>query len=165
VTARSRTPVATDSFVALSAALSGFRAVDLWGTGQVRPYLDELVQIVGEPVVAELLATGERALSSSDPPAELEKLVLNDSDLGPVARSLIVLWYLGQWSPLPNDWRNRHGASPFDVAHVVSAGAYTSGLVWTAVGAHPMGANPGGYGSWAMPPSPTSSPSTPAPGA
>jgi hypothetical protein len=168
VTARPATPVAADAFVTLSAALTGFRAVDLWGTGQVRPYLDELVQIVGEPVVAELLATGERVLRSSDPPAELEKLVLNDADLGPVARSLIILWYLGQWSPLPNDWRNRHGASPFDVPHVVSADAYASGLVWTAIGAHPMGANPGGYGSWAMPPSspssgPRSSPRSPGP--
>lgn len=152
-----------DSFVALSAALTGFQTVDLWGTGQVRPYLDELVQVVGEPVVAELLATGERALDSSDPEAELEKLVLNDADLGPVARRVIILWYLGQWSPLGNQWRNRHGANPLDIAHVLSAQAYVSGLVWTAIGAHPMGANPGGYGSWATPPAPSGPGSTTTP--
>ncbi|MEA2210214.1 MAG: hypothetical protein QOF83_162 [Solirubrobacteraceae bacterium] len=147
-------PVPADAFVALSAALTGFRGVDLWGTGQVSSYLDELVQIVGEDVVAQLLATGDRALGSGDWTAALETMVLDDPDLGPVARSLIILWYLGQWSPLPNEWRDRHGASPFDVPHVVSADAYTAGLVWMAIGAHPMGANPGGYGSWATPPSP-----------
>jgi hypothetical protein len=99
--------------------------------------------------------------SSSDPTAQLERLVLADPDLGPVARSLIILWYLGQWNPLPGDWRNRHGASPLDAARVVSADAYSSGLVWTAIGAHPMGADPGGYGSWATPPL---SPPHPAPG-
>lgn len=141
-----------DAFVALSAALTGFPAVELWGTGQARSYLEELVRIVGGSVVAELLATGERALSASDPRAELEALIMDDPDLGPVARSVILLWYLGQWSPLPGEWRNRHGASPLDVPHVISADAYASGLIWTAIGAHPMGANPGGYGSWATPP-------------
>lgn len=144
----------TEAFVALSAALTGFRGVDLWGTGQVKPYLGELLATVGEDIVAQLLAQGEKALGSPDPTAALEQLVMDDEDLGPVAQSLIILWYLGQWSPLPNAWRNRNGANPLDVPRVISADAYTSGLVWTAIGAHPMGAKPGGYGSWARPPRP-----------
>jgi hypothetical protein len=35
---------------------------------------------------------------------------------------------------------------------VISADAYATGLVWRASGAHPMGADPPGYGSWANPP-------------
>jgi hypothetical protein len=141
-----------ESFAALSAALTGFRQADLWGTGQVEAYLNELIATVGGEIVARLLAAGEEALGSPDPVAALQQLVLDEPDLGPVAQSTIILWYLGQWTPLPNAWRNRHGANPLDVARVISADAYVSGLVWPAVGAHPMGAKPGGYGSWAAPP-------------
>lgn len=141
-----------DSFAALSAALTGFREVDLWGTGQVESYLSELTATVGADIVARLLAAGEKAERSPEPVDALKQLVLDDPDLGPVARSTIILWYLGQWTPLPNEWRNRHGANPLDAARVISADAYVSGLVWTAIGAHPMGAKPGGYGSWATPP-------------
>ena len=145
------TDTPSDSFAALSAALTGFRTVDLWGTGQVDPYLDELLATVGEDVVARLLVAGEDALRSPDPTQALAQL-LADDDLGPVARNVIVLWYLGEWSPLPHEWRNRHGASPLDVSRVISAAAYRSGLVWKAIGAHPKGADPPGYGSWAEPP-------------
>jgi hypothetical protein len=141
-----------ESFAALSAALTGFREVDLWGTGQVEPYLDVLIATVGEAIVARLLVAADEALSSPDPRVGLQQLILGDQDLGPVARSLMILWYLGQWSPLPGDWRNRNGANPLDVARVISADAYASGLVWRAIGAHPMGADPPGYGSWANPP-------------
>jgi hypothetical protein len=142
-----------DSFVALSAALTAFREVELWGTGQVERYLDEVIATVGDSIVARLLSTGEEALRAPDPTAALEELVMDDPDLGPVARNVIILWYLGQWNALPNEWRNRNGASPRDVTRVISADAYAAGLAWKAIGAHPMGANPPGYGSWANPPS------------
>jgi hypothetical protein len=141
-----------ESFVALSAALTGFREVDLWGTGQAQAYLDELLATVGDGIVARLLATGEAALEAADPVAAIADTVMADADLGPVARNVIVLWYLGQWNPLPQAWRDRHGASPLDVSRVISAAAYSSGLAWIAAGAHPLGANPGGFGSWANPP-------------
>ena len=136
------------SFAALSAALTGFREADLWGTGMVETYLDELFATVGDAIVARLLTAGDDALRAG----ELEALVLDDPDLGPVARNVIVLWYLGQWNALPGEWRNRHGASPLDCPRVISADAYAAGLVWRAIGAHPMGAGPPGYGSWAEPP-------------
>lgn len=138
----------TESFVALSAALTGFREVDLWGTGQAERYLDEVIRTVGDAIVARLLVTGGEAMRTG----RLQRLLMDDPDLGPLARNVIALWYLGQWNPLPNDWRNRNGASPRDVPRVISADAYAAGLVWTAAGAHPMGAKPPGYGSWANPP-------------
>jgi hypothetical protein len=73
-------------------------------------------------------------------------------ELGPIARNVIVLWYLGQWDQMPRHWRDRQGASPADVAGVPSAAAFRAGLVWRAIGAHPTGANPPGFGSWATPP-------------
>jgi hypothetical protein len=139
------------SFVALSAALTGFRGVELWGTGQVDAYLAALIATVGEDVVARLLAAGDQALSSGDLKKELTAL-LADQETGPVAKNVIVLWYSGAWRPLPNEWRNRYGASPLDIARVISPASYRSGLVWKAIGAHPKGANGTGFASWANPP-------------
>lgn len=146
----SRSPV--DAFVALSAALTGFREVDLLGTGQARAHFDEVLAIVGEQVMARLLADGGEALAAEDGDAELRARVLEDAELGPVARNVIVLWYLGQWDALPGDWRDRHGASPRDVAGIVSPEGFRRGLVWPAAGTHPMGADGPGFASWATPP-------------
>ncbi|HEX6763526.1 MAG TPA: hypothetical protein VF094_12065 [Gaiellaceae bacterium] len=138
------------SFVALSSALTGFREVDLWGTGQADSYLGELIATVGEDVVARLLAAGDD-LASGDPAEALGRL-LRDDELGPVAKNVVVLWYTGAWRPLPNEWRSRFGASPLDVGRVISPSSYRSGLVWKAIGAHPQGANGPGFASWASPP-------------
>jgi hypothetical protein len=130
-----------ERFVALSATLTGFREVDLLATGQARPYLNLVLSVAGEALTARLLAAeGQAALA--------------DADLGPLARNVIVLWYLGQWDQMPRDWRDRHGASPADVAHVASAAAFRAGLVWPAIGTHATSANPPGFGSWASPPAP-----------
>ena len=128
-----------ERFVALSAALTGFRAVDLHGTGQARAHYDLLVSVAGEDLTARLLAS-----DAAD--------ALTDPDLGPLARNLIVLWYLGQWDQLPRGWRERNGASPADTARVASAAAYRAGLVWPAIGTHPTSAKPPGFGSWATRP-------------
>jgi hypothetical protein len=128
-----------ERFVALSAELTGFRAVDIWGTGQARAHLDLVLSVCGDELGARLLAADAST-------------VLADPDLGPVARNVIVLWYLGQWDQMPRGWRDRHGASPVDVAHVASAAAFRAGLVWPAIGTHASSANPPGFGSWATPP-------------
>jgi hypothetical protein len=131
-----------DRFVALSAALTGFREVDLWGTGQARAHLDLVLEVAGEELCARLLAAQP----------EHTDALLADPDLGPLARNLIVLWYLGQWDQMPRGWRDRHGAAPADVAQVASAAAFRAGLVWPAIGTHAMSANAPGFGSWATPP-------------
>jgi hypothetical protein len=128
-----------ERFVALSAALTGFRDVDIHGTGQARAYLDLVLSVAGDDLTARLLdATPQEALA--------------DPDLGPLARNLIVLWYLGQWDQMPRGWRDRHGAAPADVARVASAAAFRAGLVWPAIGTHPSSAKAPGFGSWATPP-------------
>jgi hypothetical protein len=128
-----------ERFVALSAALTGFRAVDIWGTGQARAHLDLVLSVAGDGLTARLLAAEHPA-------------VLADPDLGPLARNVIVLWYLGQWDQMPRGWRDRHGASPADVAGVASAAAFRAGLVWPAIGTHATGANAPGFASWATRP-------------
>jgi hypothetical protein len=145
------TPRAT--FLALSVALTGFRAVELEATGLVDTYLEELAAIVGGDTMGQLLGTAAEVLAiEGDQQRPLTRRLLASPRLGPVARNLVVLWYLGQWDELPSDWRDTYGASPLDSSRVVSAAAYREGLVWPAIGAHPMGAKPTGYASWASPP-------------
>ena len=128
-----------ERFVALSAALTGFCEVDIHGTGLARKHLDLVLAVAGDDLTARLLDVApEHALA--------------DPDLGPLARNIIVLWYLGQWDQMPRGWRDRQGAAPEDVAHVASAAAFRAGLVWPAIGAHPTSAKAPGFGSWATPP-------------
>jgi hypothetical protein len=61
----------------------------------------------------------------------------------PLDAAVVELWYLGLWRGLMGT-ENR----------VVSARAYREGLVWDAIGAHPMGAKQQGFAAWAAPPPP-----------
>ena len=55
--------------------------------------------------------------------------------------NIIALWYVGGWG------------QGFDQV-VVSADGYREGLVWDAIGAHPMGAKQPGFDTWSEPPPP-----------
>lgn len=153
-------PVAPDplaQFTGLSAALTGYDAAELWGTGMVRTYYATLSSIVGESLTARLLSAWAAARhNAAGDPGVLEAGILNgilaDPALGPLARNLITLWYMGQWNQLPADWRNQYGANARDETFIVSPDAYVQGLVWDAIHSHPQGAKQPGYGSWALPP-------------
>jgi hypothetical protein len=82
----------------------------------------------------------------------VKEQLFEDPDYGPIARNLTALWYTGQWSQLPAEWRNAQGAWANDTTYVVSPSAYVEGLVWKAMGTHPKAAKQPGYGSWALPP-------------
>ena len=63
-------------------------------------------------------------------------------DMKFLARSIVLLWYLGSWYT-PDDLKNKI-AKP----QVVSPKAYTQGLVWQIAGAHPMGYSNLQFGYW-----------------
>ena len=84
--------------------------------------------------------------------ADLRRSILGDARLGPVARNIMKLWYLGIWYELPRPWIEANGARAANITFMVSAEAYTEGLVWPAVGANPPGAKAPGYASWTGPP-------------
>lgn len=146
-----------DDFLALSSALTGFSVFRLKGTGQAAPYLSTATEIVGEATVRALLAAFRRITDQArgDEGAierRIRRDILSDGKLGPVARNLIKLWYVGTWYALPVEWREAYAAGGLDRTFVVSPDAYTEGLLWPAVGANPSGAKPLGYGMWAMAP-------------
>jgi hypothetical protein len=130
----------SERFVALSARLTGFGHVTLLGTGMTSEYLDALDAVLGAGMVDELLAVEDIGEA------------LDDAKLGPIARNVILLWYCGTWTALPDDWRAAYGTSPLDTTRVESAEAYQAGLQWVVAGAHPAGARQQGFGAWAVAP-------------
>jgi len=151
-------------FFSLSVILTGFSEAELHGTAMAKTYFALIPSIVGEKNFGELLAIWYDTLvrGEGDEPL-LEQLVkdqiLDDPTLGPIARNVATLWYLGMWNQLPAAWRNVHGAWANDVTFVVSTQSYTEGLVWKAIHTHPPAAKQPGYGSWALPPVTTGDPS------
>jgi hypothetical protein len=146
-----------DGFLALSTKLTAFSAYELRGTGQADAYLATLTNVVGGTAVDELLAAFARAeeQGNGDEGAferALRYEILSDEKLGPVARNVIKMWFVGIWYELPTAWREAYGTSPADGTFTVSAAAYTEALLWPAIGANPAGAKAPGYGSWAEPP-------------
>jgi hypothetical protein len=144
-------------FLDLSAYLTGYDAFRLQGTGQVECYLSTLIDVVGEPMVRELLRTYDRIRQESgDDDATMDRLlravILSDDRLGPIARNIIKLWFVGTWYQLPYAWRAGFGALERDTTFVASPDSYTEGLLWPTVDANPPGAKGPGYGSWTRPP-------------
>jgi hypothetical protein len=138
------------SFVELSASLTGFSPVILQGTGMTQAYLSKISETVPSGLLDRLFATVENAPQNSARP-DLTA-ILEDADLGPVARAIAVLWYCGAWTGLPDDWHARNGTVAGDAAGVLSSAAYQAGLQWTVVGAHPAGARQQGFGVWSTEP-------------
>jgi hypothetical protein len=73
-------------------------------------------------------------------------------DMKFLARSIVLLWYLGSWHK-PDDLKNNVASSK-----VISPKAYTQGLVWQIAGAHPMGYSNLQFGYWSRDPRDPSAP-------
>jgi hypothetical protein len=140
-----------ESFLGLSAPLTGFSRIELLGSGMAAEYLCTLEATLPAGVCNELLSAWDARPAGSDPEAAAAQL-LNDPKLGPVAQHVILLWYCGSWTALPDAWRSAYGAAPLDVSRVVSAEAYQAGLQWLAAGAHAPGSRQQGFAAWSMPP-------------
>lgn len=144
-------------FLAFSGEVTAFSAIDLQGTGQANSYLNTVVGVVGEDVLGALLDAYERALieAPEDRKARsrlLSREIFSDEKLGPIARNIIKIWYVGVWFELPPEWTETFGALENDGTFTASPQAYPEGLLWRAIGANPPGARAPGYGSWAEPP-------------
>jgi hypothetical protein len=70
-----------------------------------------------------------------------------------LARSIVLLWYLGSWYK-PDDLKKNAapGARALTPSQVVSSKAYTLGLVWQIAQAHPMGYSNLQFGYWSREP-------------
>jgi hypothetical protein len=144
-----------DEFYAMSAHLTGFDEVDLLATGAGNMYLQWLHRVFPDSV-HELLAAWSavaRELEPGDRDAALREQILDDAKLGSFARAIVSLWYTATWTPPA--WPPVYGPSPENVDRAFGS-AYADGLMWqAAIGAHPGGAKPTGFGTWAFPPGPS----------
>lgn len=150
----SNSPSSMEGFMALSRDLTAFSIFELRGTGQADAYLKAVTDVVG-PEILDDLVRAHAAIDASDQAqreAQIRRHILGDPRLGPIARNIIKLWFVGVWYQLPRAWAKAYGERPKDSTFAVSASAYTEGLLWKTIGANPPGAKSPGYGSWADPP-------------
>jgi hypothetical protein len=144
-----------DAFLSVSVALTGFELFDLHATGVAALYWTTLNEEVGDVLVLELLERFAAATSAQDQQRRLNEIMADTERLGPVAKNIVSMWYLGNWLKLPDCWWRRHrphSPAALNVTRVISAEAYVGGLVWKAMKVNPMGAYGPGFGSWARPP-------------
>jgi hypothetical protein len=85
----------------------------------------------------------------------IAKVNASDVDTKSLARSIVLLWYLGSW--YDPDVLKTAAASPGSVKgplpqKVVSGKTYSQGLVWQIAGAHPMGYSNLQFGYWSRDP-------------
>jgi hypothetical protein len=137
-------------FARLSAVLTGFTE------NAVSPGVDPknlkalYLQIADanlKPGTVDTLLTRFDALAGK-PAQEIADALLDTGSATPdyvagAARTILKMWYVGVWYPPPGN-----------NAFVVSAEAYTGGLLWKAVQAHPIGFSTFRFGYWnSLPPS------------
>jgi hypothetical protein len=144
-----------DDFLRFSEVLTGVGIVDLRGTGNAQSFLDTVADMAGSQNLEQLLAAWRplATLQSDELAAAMRRQILGDERLGPVARNILKLWFIGTWDPLPASWHQLYGGRCDDLeAFNPSANAYIEGLLWPTIGASPMGAKAPGYGTWQFPP-------------
>jgi hypothetical protein len=146
-------------FLSLSATLTGYSRFRLLGTGQADLYLEAARDAVGDDALGELLTTYATVEAEAEAAGDetaldrgLRARILSDDKLGPIARNVIKMWFVGTWYQLPQEWRDVHAELKPDTTHVVTPASYTEGLLWPTIGANPPGAKGQGYASWVGPP-------------
>lgn len=123
-------------FIALSSALTGEHTLDqdlalaylerVRGTEPHGQHLERLIQVFEE--IQE---------SGGGIDEQIEKKIMKDASLGPLARQIIFLWYT---SALPSD--------DGKVWEFGSAQQYFAALMWASVHAHAPGLSGGYFGHW-----------------
>ncbi|PEY73216.1 sugar dehydrogenase complex small subunit [Bacillus thuringiensis] len=132
-------------FYTLSTVLTGFNQFELLSTGIGEMYYKTIHDNTDEGVFRNLLQEwisieSEYTHNKTNQNSIIKNQIMHHPDFGPVARSIIMLWYTGCWSY--NDKKT----------FVVDQESYKQGLMWKAIGAHSIGANPQGYGAWSLSP-------------
>jgi hypothetical protein len=148
-------------FIDLSAKLTGIAASRLNPSKDPinikQVYFDQARK---HPAFNDLL----RQFDSKKDQADVIEIILQTksdqpkSDVVYLARSIILMWYLGAWYE-PSELRRFNSPNPpkrFIKYRVISRAAYTQGWVWRVAQAHPMGYSEWEFGYWSQPPKPRS---------
>jgi Membrane bound FAD containing D-sorbitol dehydrogenase len=144
-------------FVALSAALTGIMPTKLAPAADPIDIKRDYFKLLNEkqPAAFEKLLTIVRDNRNAPAQVIIDK-VQSDPESNFLARSIVLMWYLGAWYD-PADLKLLAGPPPPppDISHkVISAKAYTQGWVWRVAQAHPMGSSDMQFGYWQRKPNP-----------
>jgi hypothetical protein len=149
------------AFVTLSAALTGVAAAKLvpfadtleinqdyfrWINARQPAAFVSLLQIVK---AAGALAPDNDGRIKQDDVDRLVTQIEAHEDTKFLARSIVLMWYLGSWFE-PADLKALTGPNPprFIGHTVISPKAYTQGWLWRVIQAHPMGYSELQFGYW-----------------
>lgn len=128
------TPKELDLFLNISSHLTGFKTIALLGTGMAETYFNTIVAHVNPKTVALFYKACAEILALENE-TEITEAIKNelipDGNYAGIGKKIILMWYLGNWEN-----------------EVISANAYTQGLVWEAAETHPPGAKQPGFDSW-----------------
>lgn len=147
-------------FLGISAELTGYSETDLESTGNVDAYHALVGQQIGPAIADMFYAAAADVVRATGAAARADAMridVLASPTVWPLCQWIVMLWYLGSWTSPPKSWYVSAGSTPPDGVTpgnpvTLAAQAYTEQLAYRAAGAHPPGANPTGYGSWAIDP-------------
>ncbi|MFE5901212.1 hypothetical protein ACFQ67_27870 [Streptomyces sp. NPDC056488] len=164
-------------FVKFSAEVTGFTTFDLWGTGHAEEYYKTAVDQEGPEAIQRAITSDPYAFPADPVVGSIIKLWYVGVWYGPelAGRVDVAAWTApgrsGAKPAVPDDSQPEdgmprqatsgqqqtgedrvHDGDRRETPFVVSPDAYTEGLLWRAIGAHPSGAKAPGYGSWANPP-------------
>ena len=142
----------TEKFLDLSTILTGASRLKLVSTGMADIYLRTLDDILSLRLVDAILPSQPVSSGVYAEEAVIARLLGVDPKLQEILGRITLLWYTGSWTALSDAWRAANGVLPKDTTHVISVGAYESGLQWTIGGSHAPGSLAQGFGSWSSEP-------------
>jgi len=121
--------------------LSGVLAAQDLDAHLAEAYLERVHEAAGADLDMLLDLFRTRVNAGDDPVKIVKDILLPDPKLGPLARTILLLWYIGGiQNPASGDWE------------MMSAEHYYRALVWKAIGAHPPTLSNGYFGHWKYPP-------------
>jgi hypothetical protein len=147
-----------DAFLELSAALTGIRKEKLTPATDSLGIKEDYFKWVNEKDPAAFALLLQITKNNKDAPQAIIDKSQASNDTKFLARSIVLMWYLGSWYA-PDDLKQlvdeKSSRVPRPVLHtVISPKAYTQSWVWRIAQAHPMGYSDMQFGYWTRDPAP-----------
>lgn len=141
------TSTSMDNFVALSVILTGVAKntiAPFFDTFDIKTQIYNAAEADNAAALAALLKTYSTLIERGRPPADIIHAVMKAplSDIGRMARSIILAWYSGSWYTTSSLFTDAPST------RVLSSGAYEQGLMWKVAQAHAMGSADYPFGYW-----------------
>ncbi len=128
------------TFLQISSHLTGFKEVELLGTGMLNTYFQTIEENNNPSDVQLFLEASAIIIAEAKENKQyldnaIATRLIPSSCYNNLAQNIITMWYTGTWNN-----------------SVISPQTYVQGLIWDVAEAHPPGAKQPGYGSWSIPP-------------